>query len=271
MKNIKFTKMQAAGNDFIIIDRTSYIVHRISYKLSKLAIKMCDRRFGIGADGLLVLEKSKKCDFKMRIFNPDGSEPQMCGNGLRCIAFLAHKKKIAPASMSIETKAGILSAKISGKKVKIKMTQPKSIKLGLDVSVNGRDYQLYYVDSGVPHAVYYVNKLDNADVYDLGSRIRHHGLFKPRGCNVNFVKASGGRNIKIRTYERGVENETLACGTGAVASAVISALVKRISSPINVYTKGGLLKIYFKKSGNKVKDVFLEGEAEIVFEGGIYV
>lgn len=261
---INFVKMQATGNDFVIINGTGH-------KPSELAKRLCDRRFGIGADGLLLMEKSKKSDFKMRIFNPDGSEPEMCGNGLRCIAVFAHKNKIAPAKMSVETKAGILKAEVKGKRVKINMMPPSSIKLGLDVSINGKNYQVHYVDTGVPHSVYYVDELDNTDVYNLGRKIRYHGLFKPKGANVNFVKSSGKNSIKIRTYERGVEGETLACGTGAVASAVISSLIASMKSPVNVYTKGGMLKIYFRERNHEFDNVFLEGEADMVFEGKIKI
>ena len=263
--------MQATGNDFVVVDKIAQSSKLKAQSLSKLAKELCNRRFGIGADGLLLLEKSKKCDFKMRIFNPDGSEPEMCGNGLRCVAVFAHKNKIAPAKMSVETKAGILNAEVKGKGVKINMTPPTSVKPGLDVSVDGKNYQIHYVDTGVPHLVYYVDGLDDADVYNLGRKLRYHGLFKPKGANVNFVKTQSKDSIKIRTYERGVEGETLACGTGAVASAIISSLIKSLKPPVRVQTKGGLLKVYFDKIDNKFRDVFLEGEAHVVFEGKIEV
>ncbi len=263
--------MQATGNDFVVIDSANHKPQTTNRKLSELARKLCDRKFGVGADGLLLLEKSKKCDFKMRIFNPDGSEPEMCGNGIRCIAVFAHKNKIAPAKMSVETKAGILNAEVRGERVKINMTPPSSIKPGLNVSVDGKIYQIHYLDTGVPHLVYYVDGLDDADVYNFGRKLRYHGLFKPKGANVNFVKIQSKDSIRIRTYERGVEGETLACGTGAVASAIISSIVKRTKPPVKVQTGGGLLKVYFDKTDNKFTDVFLEGEAHVVFEGKIEV
>ncbi len=269
MTQLKFVKMQATGNDFVVINRRVHSPQSIVHSLPKLAKKLCDRRFGIGADGLLLLEKSKKCDFRMRIFNPDGSEPEMCGNGLRCVAAFAHKNKIAPANMSVETKTGILNAKVTKDKVRINMTQPSSIKLGLDISIEEKNYQVHYADTGVPHLVYYVDDLKNVDVYNLGRKMRYHPLFKPKGANVNFINPSGKDALNIRTYERGVEAETLACGTGAVASAIISSIIKAMKSPIKVYTRGGLLKIYFKKQNNKFKNVFLEGEARVVFEGKI--
>lgn len=274
--------MQATGNDFVVIDSSNQPALAgakggpgkpvtSNQKLSLLATRLCDRRFGIGADGLLLLEKSKKADFKMRVFNPDGTEPDMCGNGLQCVALFAQKNKIAPSNMSVETKAGIINAEVKKNKVKIKMAKPESIKLDLDITIDGGDYQVHCVNTGVPHVIFYVDDLEKTDVYNLGRIARFHPLFMPKGANVNFVKISDKDSIKIRTYERGVEGETLACGTGAVACAIISSILKSMNSPITVYAKGGLLKIYFKKQGNKFKDVFLEGEANIVFEGKIGV
>jgi len=269
MTNLKFTKMQATGNDFVVVSNTNHKLQTTNYKLPGLAKKLCDRRFGIGADGLLVLEKSKKSDFKMRIFNPDGSEAEMCGNGLRCAAVFAYKNKIASSDMSVETKAGILNAQVKKSLVKIKMTEPASVKLGLEVNADGQNYEVHYINTGVPHIVNYTDELESIDVPDLGSQLRYHGLFRPKGANVNFVKTKSKNSIQIRTYERGVEAETLACGTGAVASAIISNMIMGTKSPVKVLTKGGLLKIYFKKNDNKFNGVFLEGEASVVFEGSI--
>jgi len=271
---MQFTKMQAAGNDFVVINNTlrasrlpagkaGFALHQ----LPLLARKLCDRRFGIGGDGVLILEKSAKCDFKMRIFNPDGSEAEMCGNGLRCLSFFAYKNKIAASLMSVETKAGILSAQVSSNKVKINMLKPSSIKLGIDISIGGKSYKVHHINTGVPHAIVFVDNLDAVNVKELGRALRYHSIFKPKGANVDFVKIKSKGTIAIRTYERGVEAETLACGTGATASAVISGIVKQLQSPVSVSTKGGLLKVYFKKKNNIVTDVFLEGEACVVFEG----
>ena len=279
MNKLKFTKMVGAGNDFIILDfRIPSSVFRIP--LSEIVPSLCERRTGIGADGVLVLEKSKKADFKMRIFNADGSEAEMCGNGLRCAVLYVGKKR----KVKIETMAGMYEAEITGKdSVRIKMAAPKDLKKDIGITVNGRAIKVNYIDAGVPHAVIFVEGLDGIDVDNIGRSIRYHDEFKPRGANVDFVEIIDDASIRIRTYERGVEAETLACGTGSVASAIISAFsssAKGETSPataggqlsalsINVHTKGGILNVYFKKSGNKIKDVCLEAAAKIVYKGEV--
>lgn len=275
MEKMNFTKMVGAGNDFIILDRRSLFVARGS--LSKIAQFLCERKTGIGADGVLVIEKSKTADFRMRVFNADGSEAEMCGNGLRCaVLFSGIKQK-----MKVETKAGIYEGEITGEgRVKVKMEEPKDMKLNFPLKVNGRRIKVNFVNTGVPHTVVFVEGLDKIAVDIIGSAIRHHDEFKPKGANVNFVEIIDEDNIKIRTYERGVEGETLSCGTGSVASAVIAnykspfdwSRGKQITdSKINVYTQGGVLKVEFKRVVSEVRDVYLEGEAKVVFEGGIYV
>ena len=263
---IKFTKAVATGNDFVIIDNR---LSAISYQLSAIAKKICERKYGVGADGLLVIEKSKKCDFRMRIFNPDGSEARMCGNGSRCVALYAADKKIAKAGeMAIETPAGILNAAVKGDVVKVKLPDPKDIKWNLCLEINKCPYKLNFINTGVPHVIHFVDDLDKVDVRNIGSHIRHHGEFSPEGTNADFVKVIDGKNIKIRTYERGVEDETLACGTGAVASAVIAAESQKLSSPVTVETRGGeKLKVYFELVKGEFKNVYLEGKAKLVYEG----
>jgi diaminopimelate epimerase len=268
MKKIDFTKMVATGNDFIAIDARKPDFNTM---LSTLAKRLCHRRTGIGADGLLVVETSKTADFKMRIFNPDGSEPDMCGNGSRCIALYAKQQGIARASMSIETKAGLLSARVSGNKVKINMTDPKGINLDMKLRLKDKTYRLHYINTGVPHAVYYVNNLHTIDLDCFGKAVRYHKMFMPEGVNVNIVKAGNNSSLTIRTYERGVEAETLACGTGAAASALISSCLKKFKSPVRVRAKGGDLTIYFKREKNIFHDVFLEGEAKTVFTGSMHL
>ena len=218
MRKIKFTKMVASGNDFIITEVRN---------LSELARQICDRKYGIGADGLLQLEKSKKSDIRMRIFNADGSEAEMCGNGARCAALYLGKKKV-----SLETKAGIIKSEVNKDNVKIKLTEPKSIKLDIPIKLGSRILKANFADTGVPHAVIFVEGLERIDVTGLGRAIRYHKQFSPKGANVNFVEIISKDLIKIRTYERGVEDETLACGTGSVASAIISSIkLKKTGQP----------------------------------------
>ena len=270
MSRLNFTKMVGAGNDFIVLKANPK-------RLNILAKRLCDRKTGIGADGMLVLEKSKIADFRMRIFNADGSEAEMCGNGLRCaVLFTGIKRKV-----KAETIAGIHEGEITAKdRVKVRMEEPRDLKLNFPINVSGREIKINFINTGVPHAVVLVEGLGKIDVESLGSQIRYHDEFKPKGSNVNFIEVTDGNNIKIRTYERGVEGETLACGTGSVAAAIISSLkaVPRLCSgqedskfKVDVHTRGGILKVEFQKIGNKIKNVYLEGEAKIVFQGGIYV
>jgi diaminopimelate epimerase len=233
--------------------------------LPELAQYLCQRKTAVGADGLLVLEKSKRADFRMRIFNADGSEAEMCGNGLRCAVMHVGKKKVR-----VETIAGIYEGETSGRdSVRIKMEDPKGLKLNIPISLNSRDIKVNFIDTGVPHAVIFVQGLDRIDVNNIGAQIRHHGQFKPRGTNVDFVEIGDNRNIKMRTYERGVEGETLACGTGAVASAIISNKQQGTGDRVNVHTRGGILKVCFDKKGSEFKNVYLEGEAREVFTGEV--
>lgn len=259
MSEMLFTKMVASGNDFIVLEGKKPVA--ASYR--NLALAMCDRKFGIGADGVLVLEKSRIADIKMRIFNADGSEAEMCGNGARCAALYTGKKKLA-----LETKAGIINAEVKGNNVRVKLTDPAGIKLGVPVKLNNRAIKANFINTGVPHAVIFVQGLDDIDVDNLGRQIRYHKAFAPGGTNVNFIEVLDNNSIRIRTYERGVEGETLACGTGSSASALILALTINTGSRVNVHTASGeVLKVFFNKYGNEFSDVWLEGRARIVYKG----
>lgn len=262
---IEFTKAVASGNDFVIVDNRK---GGLSLDWPSFAKKVCERKTGIGADGLLLLEGSKKADVLMRVSNPDGSEVDMCGNGARCVVLYCNKRRI-----KVETKAGILEAELSSKgRVKVKMTDPKDLRTNFNINLNGREHQVHYVNTGVPHIVHFTEELDDFNVKEIGSLIRYHSIFQPAGTNADFVKALDKKSLAVRTYERGVEDETLACGTGVCASVIIASSVKGVSSPIDVRTKSGeVLKVYFSKDKDSYKDVYLEGEAELVFKGGIDV
>ncbi|MBU1932667.1 MAG: diaminopimelate epimerase [Candidatus Omnitrophica bacterium] len=263
---MRFTKMVAAGNDFIVVDNRAG--SQAARNWAGPAKVLCGRKTGIGADGLLVLEKSKKADFKMSIINADGSEAEMCGNGLRCAAMYAGKRK---KDLKIETLAGIYEAKITGsQQVRIKMENPKALRLNVTIAVNGREMEVGYIDSGVPHAIIFAQGLEAIDVDSIGRSVRHHAEFGRRGTNVDFVEIIDDKTINMRTYERGVEGETLACGTGAVASAIITRHASRVTRhAINVHTKGGILKVYFKNKDGEITDVYLEGEAKKVYAGEV--
>ncbi|MCQ9207142.1 MAG: diaminopimelate epimerase [Omnitrophica bacterium] len=267
---IEFAKVQATGNDFIVVDNRG---NRLGNKISDFgdfAKVSCRRKYSVGADGVLVLEDSKIADFKMRIINPDGSEVSMCGNGIRASAAFCYAKKWCGTSMKIETARGTLAAEIKGDSVKIKMTPPKNIRLERNVGLGNTIMDLHTLDTGVPHAVHFVEKIKGYPVKEMGAKLRYHKAFQPEGINADFVEAVDKSTISVRTYERGVEDETLACGTGAVASAIISCLVRGIGQPVSVVTAGGeVLKIYFEKEHNNFHDVYLEGKANISFEGGL--
>jgi diaminopimelate epimerase len=262
---IKFTKAEAGGNDFIIIDSENLSPE---VNLSELTQALCLRKKSIGADGLLIYDKSELCDFKMRIFNPDGQEVNMCGNGARCLALYALKKKLTKEAFKIETRAGIIEADMTGSSPKLKLTDPKDIKLNLTLKLKEGEIKVHFVDTGVPHVVCLVKDLDDFDVLEIGRQIRYHKSFEPEGTNANFIQLQDDKGLKIRTYERGVEDETLACGTGAAAGALIASKVKNLTSPVDLKVKSGqLLRIYFDRKDECFKNVYLEGECNIVFEG----
>jgi diaminopimelate epimerase len=275
-RKIEFTKAVAGGNDFVVI-KTSHqspVAGRRS-----LAKEICDRKFGAGADGLLVLEKSKRANVKMRIFNADGSEAEMCGNGARCTA-LYRSLRPRPSGrgqlmLNIETKAGIIEAKVLGENVKIKLTEPRGYQPQVAVGINGRELKMYSINTGVPHAVIFVEGIEHIDVSSIGRQIRYYECFAPAGTNVDFVEAVDTDTIKVRTYERGVEDETLACGTGAAASAVVYGLQSAASgrkNKMNVITQGGeTIKVFFDRKNDAISNVWLEGKAKITYSGVFYV
>ena len=282
MCKVNITKAVASGNDFLIVDNRDNNLSGIIKDFKEFAKIACRRKHSIGADGLLVLQDSKSADFRMRIFNPDGSEVTMCGNGIRCSSLYAYDRKWCGDIMTIETGAGILEAQIMGDistteregltgGVKIKMTPPKDIKLDNSIGVGKTIMNINSVNTGVPHAIHFVDDIEKYPVKNVGSKIRYHKFFEPDGTNVDFVEIKDKSNIVVRTYERGVEDETLACGTGIVASAIISHLVEDIVSPVSVLTRSGdIVKVYFKKERNGFSSVYLEGKAHIVFEGGMH-
>lgn len=265
---IDFIKMVASGNDFCVIDNRKGAYG--SARLAALARAMCDRKFGAGADGILAIEGSRTADARMRIFNADGSEAEMCGNGARCfssyLAMLAGKRE---GRFCFETKAGRIDAVVGKESVRVRLTDPGAMVMDRAVDVGGRPVRVDSVNTGVPHAVIFVDGLAGIDVDMLGRIVRHHRVFSPAGTNVNFVQVTGPGKISIRTYERGVEGETLACGTGSCASALISNAKYGIgSSNVKVMTAGKEeLTVYFRKVNGGYSDVWLEGKAKVVYTG----
>jgi diaminopimelate epimerase len=266
---LRFTKMNGAGNDFVMIDNRAGDVRLQPEQI----VRICDRHRGVGADGILLLEKgSNGADFRMRYYNRDGGEAEMCGNGARCFARFAKKVAGAPERISFQTPAGLIGARLHGDLVTLNMSDPTDLRLNLLLQIDGEDAVVHYINSGVPHVVVPVARLDVVHVFTQGAAIRRHKKFSPQGANVNFIEKRGAQKILVRTYERGVEDETLACGTGVVASALIFAVTEKVDGPVSVTVRSGSeLSVDFKRAGNQFRNVTLTGPAEFAFEGTIEV
>ena len=265
-KLIPFFKMSGSGNDFILMDNRNQELKGI--KIKPFTKALCRRGLSVGADGLILIEKSSKADFKWRYLNADGEEASFCGNGARCAARFALLREIAPASLTFETSGGIVSAEVKETEVRVSMMSPARIELKQDLFFRARRWEGQFMVMGVPHWIHFAKDIDQINVPEIGPIIRNHPHFKPEGTNVNFVDILSGHELRMRTYERGVEAETLACGTGAVAAALDGHLVHKISSPVTIYPKGKIpLTVYFKKMEGEISEIFLEGDARVVFEG----
>lgn len=270
-KSIHFTKMVGAGNDFLVITANK----SLDYK--KLAVKACHRTNGIGADGILVLDKSKIADYRMRIINADGSEAEMCGNGARCIAtYIAHHKKPTKKLFSIETLAGTILGEAKGEIARVRLSEPNDYRPNVSLDLNGKKIHVHYIDTGVPHTIIYVSGLATIDVNKIGANIRYHKTFAPRGTNANFVEQINPNLVSVRTYERGVESETRACGTGSVAAAIVSYLQAnpgtlqrdQKKAMMTVLTQSGeTLEVTFDITAQKITNVWLKGSAKFIAEG----
>jgi len=265
---LDFTKMNGAGNDFVLIDNRARKI-----KLSRdQIVRLCDRHRGAGADGvfLLVPSASGKADWAWEFYNSDGSAGEMCGNGARCFARFVRKLTGLNRSFTFETGAGVITASFQGERVTVSLTPPAELRLNQQVPLSAGTETIHSINTGVPHAVLFVPDADRALVQQLGPEIRRHPLFAPKGTNVNFVQRLGPNRIRVRTFERGVEGETLACGTGVTASALVAARLHGFTSPVKVQVQGGEeLEVSFKDAGGEFADVRLSGPAEFVFEGRI--
>lgn len=253
---IPFFKYQGTGNDFIIIDNRRSDFNKND---TKLIARMCDRKFGIGADGLILLETDHRFDFKMTYFNADGNESSMCGNGGRCLVAFAGKLGIIKEKATFYAIDGLHEAQLLAKDyVKLKMKDVDNITL---------NEEAVFLDTGSPHHVAFVEGLADFDVFEKGKALRY-GKYGPEGANINFVEQIDADKFSVRTYERGVENETLSCGTGVTAVALAAfAIQKTQSSEVNLQTPGGLLKVSFTSSAHGFENVYLEGSATLVFKG----
>lgn len=278
-KPIPFMKLSGSGNDFILVDNRRGVIKPAS--ASHLAAKICVHRLSVGGDGLILIERSNLAHFRWRLFNADGSEAEFSGNGARCAARFAFLKRIAPKKMRFETLAGLIEAEMmkgpsdlrprgTPTSVKVRFPDPKGLRLNLRLNVGGLEREGHFIDTGVPHCVYLVDDPAAVDLVSIGRPTRYHETFQPAGTNVNFIKVLDPHRIRIRTYERGVEDETLACGTGSIAAALIASLVSKVESPVTMVPESGLeLIVYFDAKGQDFSNVYLQGDARAVCEGRI--
>jgi len=266
---VPFAKMSGAGNDFVVIDHRRQLVPQSEQE--NFVRKVCRRMFSVGADGVIFIENSEHADFSWKFYNSDGSIAEMCGNGARCAARFAFAKGIAEKKMSFETLAGTIEAEVldDGEEVSLLMTSPSDFRTGLEADLDGTTHAISFMDSGVPHAVIFMDEGAEIPVKKWGHEIRFHELFQPAGTNVNFVQYLADGGIRVRTYERGVEAETMACGTGAVAGAIFASASGKLDSPVTVTTSGGekLTIVFDLLKDGTAENVHLQGPARIIYIG----
>ena len=271
MEAIEFWKMNGSGNDFILIDNRNGQIK--DEKMGLLVERACRRRESVGADGVIFVIESDRYDFGWRFFNADGGEVEMCGNGGRCVSRFAFLNGIAGPKMIFETLAGPISAEVKGSMVKVLMPKPTGISMDLDLERQQGWVSVDFINTGVPHVVVNIENLfDHHLVKEQGRTIRYHPHFSPEGTNANFMKIIGPNELEIRTYERGVEDETLACGTGAIACALVASIRGSVSaSPVKVKTRSGEeLTIHFKRNGDSFEQVELEGNTSVVYKAQLH-
>jgi diaminopimelate epimerase len=271
-RSVPFYKMQGCGNDFVVIDNREARVPQAAMK--DWATALCARAFGVCADGLFFLEASDDpdLDYRWHFYNSDGSRAEMCGNASRCAGKLAHALGLAPAEHTFGTDAGPIRAKVlldgpDAGRVKVQLTPPKGLETNLALDVDGEALTVHFADTGVPHAVVFVDDVAAVDVRSLGAKLRYHERFAPAGTNVNFVQVKDNSTMLLRTYERGVEDETYACGTGACAAQLVANALGLTGRRADLTTTGGEVLTVFLEDGN----VFLQGAAELTFTGEAYL
>lgn len=268
---IDFTKMHGAGNDFVVIDNLD---RRIALGTEQIRF-LCNRRFGIGADGLLLLEPtgSSDVDATMVYFNADGSRAEMCGNGARCFARFALERNLGSAGViRFTTDAGVVTAEAIDDLYRIQLTPPTDLVLERTIELKDGSTAVHSVNTGVPHVVRFVDDVDQADLRSIGAEIRYHPDFAPAGTNVNIAHLEPDGRVRVRTYERGVEDETLACGTGVTAVGIMAHLTRDIPLPVRVQVAGGsVLQVQFAHDGDAIRNVALTGPAASVFQGQVSV
>jgi diaminopimelate epimerase len=257
---MRFVKMSATGNDFVLFDNRS---GQFSGEEKEFFRRICQRRKSVGADGVILLEKSEKADLGYRHFNADGSLAEMCGNGARSLCYYAVSQKITAPHLTFEIDEEVHEAWVSGEKVRLRIPPPSTVQDKLGIASEEGLEEGGFIILGVPHLILFTKTFESLDVVNIGRKYSYHPLFENR-TNVNFVQPIDAHTIQVRTYERGVENETLSCGTGSTASAILAHLKKGTGQPVKVFTLGGELKVEWEDIQSAV---FLTGAASIIFEG----
>lgn len=261
----QFSKYSGCGNDFILFDNRHLTIPTLQ---PDIVSRLCHRQQGVGADGVILLENSDIAHYKMRIFNPDGSEAEMCGNGIRCLLKFIQDCGIEGTKFNIETMLRVLNVGFEGEEIAVEMGEPKDIRWSIPLS----PWMAHHLDTGVPHAVIFCENIDGLNLNECGKEIRRHSLFAPRGANANFAYVDANGLVHLRTYERGVELETLACGTGATATALAAAKMYGLKAPVHVTVRSGdTLKVDFKYINERFTDVRLKGPAQHIFSGTIAI
>lgn len=267
---VPFVKMHGSGNDFVLIDNRSLALPRAQMAL--WARHICPRAFGVGADGLIFLQEApagEQVDYIWHFYNADGSRAEMCGNGSRCAARLATELGLAGRNHVLGTDAGPIHAEVrpDSNLVKVQLTPPMNLKLGAPLEVDGTRFDVHFVNTGVPHAVIICDDVSAVDVLQIGRAVRNHGHFAPAGTNVNFIQIRSSAKLLLRTYERGVEGETFACGTGAAASALVAHELGLADESVELTTSGGEVLQISMENGT----LFLEGPAVKTFSGEMFI
>ncbi len=263
---LSFSKYSGCGNDFILFNN---LAGQFPAQDSNLIRRICHRQLGIGADGIILLEKAQKGDFRMRIFNSDGTEAEMCGNGLRCLMQFIREQGYKDNEYSIQTMHRQLRVKLKNDQVEMEMGSPSNVSWDVPVEISNKKYRVDYLDTGVPHAILFVEDVARINVNKEGSEFRYHSAFSPKGANMNFVELDGNR-LKLRTYERGVEQETLACGTGAAAAVIAAVKKHQLKLPVQVeFRSGDTVEVDFKEKNGRIEEVIQTGPANKIFHGVI--
>jgi len=265
---IDFTKMHGAGNDFVMIDNRSGAIELSPKQVAQL----CHRHFGVGADGLLLLdipEDPAVADARMIYFNSDGSRAEMCGNGARCFTAFALERGVGrEGRLRFVTDAGLLTSTVVGNAITIQMSEPTELRLHETIHLQSGDTDVHHINTGVPHVVRFVDDASAVEIRLQGAEMRFHPAFKPKGANANFAALQGDGSVVIRTYERGVEDETLACGTGVTAVGILAHLVHDVPLPVRLrVASGDELTVNFDRDGETIRNVTLTGPAKTVFRG----